>query len=288
MTTILDAALSATVAEAAMKFREAGCSIIPVQGKQPAMGLKNWKVFTHQLPPMSLVRQWTANKYVTGIGLIGGAVSGGLVLLDIDSMDACDEFEANFPDLLTTLTVRSGSGRGRHYYFYAHALPGNAWRAGCELRCEGAYVVAPPSIHASSGLPYRVERLYEPLRVFSLATVRKWILERGGGAAAVTPKPARTDSGIRNASAYGSKALLDQASIVAHATEGMGNRTLYLAALKMGSLIASGHLTQTMVEIELEAAAAGLSARDGVEATRNTIQSGLRTGMGNPRPEKVG
>jgi hypothetical protein len=222
MTSILDAATSATIAEAAMKYIDAGCSIIPLDGKKPASSIKNWTVFARQQPPRGLVAHWLRSGIMrAGIGLIGGAVSGGLVLLDVDSMAACAEFEATFPNLVDTLTVRSGSGRGKHYYFYAHRLPGNAYRGGVELRCTGAYVVAPPSIHPVSGQPYRVECQSDVRRVYGMASVRKWILERGGGAMAVTPKPARIDSGIRDATAYGRKALLDQAAIVAAAREGV-------------------------------------------------------------------
>lgn len=280
MTSILDAASSATIAEAAMKYLEAACSIVPVTGKKPAVALAP---LIRQQPPRTLVRHWLAVGTMKGIGVLGGAVSGGLVLLDVDSMDACGEFEATFPALIDTLTVRSGSGRGKHYYFYAHRLPGNAYRGGIEMRCTGAYVVAPPSVHPTSGQPYRVERFAEVRRVYSMASVRRWILERGGGGAAAAPRRAPTPlpPQARDSSAYGRAALMGECAAVRTAAEGQGNNTLYKAALKLGTLVADGKIERLTVEIELENSASALSERDGVEATRRTIQSGLRTGMNN-------
>lgn len=288
MTSILDAATSATVADAAYAYLEAGCSIIPLHGKQPAPGLK-WQRWTQELPTAAHVQSWLKSGMMRGIGLIAGPVSGGLVLLDIDSIAACVEFETTFPVYQPTLTVRSGSGRGKHYYFYSHILPFNAYHNGVELRAAGAYVVAPPSLHPVSSEAYRVERFASVRRVYGLASVRRWILERGnGGAAKVAPRRPTALPAAKDSSAYGRAALRGECAAVAHAPEGTANKTLYRAALKLGSLVAAGKIGQSEVEIELEAAASALSARDGLEATRRTIASGLRTGLGNPRPEKVG
>lgn len=279
---ILEAANQPTVAEAAFKYLEAGCSIIPVNGKRPA--LPAWDEFKHFRPSGPRVGYWLRSGRMSGIGLVCGVVSGGLVVIDVDSQEACAEFESKFPRILDTLTVISGSGRGKHYYYKCHIMPSNAWRNGVELRSDGAYVVAPPSIHPVSHEPYRLANTYDVKQVGSLEPVRRWILERGGGGNAPTPTPPNGGGvGVRNSSRYGSAALKDEASKVAHAKEGDGNNTLYRAALRCGSLIASGHLSQSDAERELEAAAAALSDRDGVEATRRTIASGLRRGGGSPR-----
>lgn len=286
---ILEAANQPTIAEAAFKYLEAGCSIIPVNGKRPA--LPAWDEFKHFRPSGPRVGYWLRSGRMSGIGLVCGVVSGGLVVIDVDSQEACAEFESKFPRILDTLTVISGSGRGKHYYYKCHIMPSNAWRSGVELRSDGAYVVAPPSIHPVSGEPYRVANSCDVKQVGSLEPVRRWILERGGGGNVAKPAPIGGNPShfaVRNSSAYGRAVLNDEVSKINHAKEGEGNNTLYRAALKCGSLIASGHLSQAEAERELEAAAAALSARDGVEATRRTIASGLKRGGGSPwKPRSV-
>ncbi len=84
-------------------------------------------------------------------------------------------------------------------------------------------------------------------------------------------------------SAYGLAALNAESAAVRMAPEGTANATLYRASLKLGSLIASGVLGRAQVEAALEAAAAALTTRDGLTATRRTIASGLNTGIQSPR-----
>lgn len=277
---ILDAATSPTVGEAAYGYIEAGCSIIPVQGK---VAVGSWREYQFKRPTSIKVSQWLRSRQMSGIGLVCGEVSGGLVVIDVDSRAACIEFEAEFPMLTDTLTIRSGSGRGNHYYFYAvDILPANTWRDGVELRANKAYVVAPPSLHPVSGLAYCVVRAAAVRKTNLLVEVRRWIAWRGVASAPIPTSPAPMSS----KNAYGQAALAGECDRVRAAPEGSANTALYRAALKMGSLIASGVLAQGEVEAALEGAAAELSRRDGLNATRRTIAGGMRIGMGSPRPVK--
>jgi hypothetical protein len=244
--------------------------------------------YTKQPPTARQLSWWLQRPTCTGIALICGYVSGGLVVLDVDSQEGCTEFEAAFPSLLQTLQVRSGSGRGKHYYFYSRFLPPTTVGIGMELRSDGAYVVAPPSIHPGSGEPYRVARYGNVQSVLDLEDLRRWIIGRSGGAVASPrqrPPALPPGTAVAGATKLGLAALAGEVAYVRSATSHVNN-ALYRAALKMGSLIASGQIPQSHVEAELEAAAAGLSARDGIEATRLTIESGLKVGLRNPR--KVG
>lgn len=281
MTTLLEAASSFTITDAAHTYLLAGASIIPLTGKKPSIV---WRRYTHERASQFTAKYWLRSGKMSNIGLVCGAVSGGLVVIDVDSIGACAEFEAAFPDLTHTLTIRSGSGRGKHYYYYAaDIIPANTWRNGVELRSNGAYVVAPPSRHVSSGLAWCVVRGADVLRTNRLVEVWRWISERALPAPAL---PTPSGAPVVSKSAYGRNALADEAGKVRGAAEGTANATLYRAALKMGSLIASGLLTQGEVESALELAAAELTRRDGIQATRRTIASGLRIGMGSPRTVK--
>lgn len=286
MTTILEAITQPTLTRAAFSLVSAGCSILPTRGKRPA--IKNWQYLNQQLPPMQRVQHWINYRILCGIGLICGEVSGNLAVLDVDSMDACTEFEAAFPRLADTLTVRSGSGRGRHYYFYSDILPANAWLAGVELRTSGAYVIAPPTIHPC-GNPYVVENAVNPRRVANLDTLREWVVER---AARIEPAPRPNRNAIftaiRSGSAYGRAALTSECIAVRMAPVGSRNKTLYIAALKAGSLISSGHLERLEVESQLESAAAALVEDDGQRAVQKTIKSGIEKGLANGNTRRVG
>ena len=179
------------------------------------------------------------------------------------------------------MTIRSGSGRGRHYYFYADQLPINTWLQGVELRADGAYVVAAPSPH-NSGHRYVVERPYNVKRVKDLEDVRDWIQHRAGMFFVNMPKPKPSYPTVRDGSRYGRAALTSECISVRSAVEGFRNHTLYRAALKMGTLINAGHLSKSEVEYQLEAAAFALAESDGIDTVRRTIQSGLVIGMSNP------
>lgn len=286
MKTILDAATNPTLRGAAFDYVEAGCSIIPTQSKKPN-GVR-WEIYQHRRARNGEVNYWFSSGKMGGIGLVCGEVSGNLVVLDVDNMNACREFERSFPLLKETLTIRSGSYRGRHYYFYADTLPLNTWLQGVELRADGAYVVAPPSMHPC-GNRYCVEVPFPVRRVANLEDVRDWIMHR---ADALTPTPRANPKpaypAIRDATAYGRAALTSECISVRTAPAGTRNNTLFRAALKMGTLINAGHLTKSEVEYQLETAAIGLSQSDGLETTQRTIQSGILKGMANPNTRRVG
>lgn len=283
MNNILYAATREKIEDAAYAFLAANVSIIPCAGKRPALA---WEEFKYKRATPARVSFWLASGRLTNIGVVCGVVSGGLVVIDIDSREACIEFEQTFPALLDTLTVISGSQRGKHYYFYTHVMPSNTWRNGVELRSDGAYVIAPPSLHPGSGLAYCVDRPFAPKRVLTLEPVRQWILSRGGGSAPLpVPKRPMPSGGQPShiKSKYGQAALLAECEAVGLASQGTANTQLYRSALKLGSLVAAGHLTQSEVETALESAASTLSARDGVNATRRTIASAFKVSLNSPR-----
>ena len=81
--------------------------------------------------------------------------------------------------------------------------------------------------------------------------------------------------------AYSVKALVDELYDVANAPEGTRNHTLNNAALKLGTLVAAGGLTQLeVIQPLLDAAISnGLSESEAVATTR----SGYEFGLLNPR-----
>jgi hypothetical protein len=100
-----------------------------------------------------------------------------LIGVDVDPRSGgdaslCDLVEAHGDDWLETFTVRTGS-LGNHFIF---RLPGGVQphRAklapGIDLKAEGGYLVAPPSVHSSG-------RLYEVERNEYIAEAPAWMVE---------------------------------------------------------------------------------------------------------------
>lgn len=99
------------------------------------------------------IRKWWAEWPDANIGIATGAVSG-LVVLDVDG----EEGRATVKGLELPISPLAETGRGRHVYF---AHPGKpvqnqqkgGWFSrkypGLDIRGDGGYVVAPPSVHAT-------------------------------------------------------------------------------------------------------------------------------------------
>ncbi|MEU7907937.1 bifunctional DNA primase/polymerase [Actinoplanes sp. NPDC049118] len=175
------------------------------------------------------------------------------------------------PELMPpTRCVRTGSG-GWHLY-YRH--PGGTLAAklhghpGIDIKADGGYVVAPPSIHPGTGQPYRrvgdrpVNEMPPPL-----VAVCRPIAPPDAPAATVTPlTPGR---GISSPAAL----LAAHLDAVARAPEGRRRNVLYGAARGVARMVAAGALTAPDAHAALYAAGrqAGQSDRD----TRAAITGGF-------------
>lgn len=129
---------------AAKAFLARGWSVLPVNSaKKPA--ITDWKPL--QTIPMAAGEIDTAfsGPDVRGVGVVCGPVSGDLWVRDFDDAGAYQDWADEHPELAAKLpTVRTHRG----YHLYG-CWPGVRTRK-CEdgeLRSQGAYVVAPPSVH---------------------------------------------------------------------------------------------------------------------------------------------
>jgi hypothetical protein len=146
-----------SINEAIHQYLERGWSIIPIrtEDKRP---LVRWEEFQHRRPSEAKAHGWLRQWPEAGVGVVTGPISG-LVVVDVDAGHGGDEslekLEREHGALPTTVECRTGGG-GRHLYF---AHPGGLVRSkvglapGIDIRADGGYVVAPPSLHAS-GLRY--------------------------------------------------------------------------------------------------------------------------------------
>jgi len=158
----------------------------------------------------SQIEQWFARWPDANIGILTGQTSG-LVVLDVDGEDgkaslrALTAAHAPLPKTLCVKTGRAGSDgrrKGCHYYFRspAEAIIRNSagiLGKGLDVRGEGGYVVAPPSLH-SSGLLYEWLAPEQPL-----ADLPVWLFAKLSEAKSVSeplkPKAGEIQEGSRNA-----------------------------------------------------------------------------------------
>ena len=282
--------------DAAVRYANAGISVIPARGKMPSVSF--WKPAQTKCASIAQIQAWNAQGLFQNLAVVCGQVSGGLVIIDCDGIEAIKLFKAQFPALANnTLAVTSGSRRGAHYWFYTpiHTPTTKAMNipnvGNIELRSDGTYTIAPPSIHPDTNLAYIVRRSVKPLRV-SLAPVVSWIESIKPGkmsrAAAKNQAAGSNSSGITNRIAYGLAALGSEIAALKLVKDGQ-NEAIYNACLKLGSHVKDGNLAQHHAEMAIYNAARdiGYIARDGETHLWSTIRSGFNTGMGNSRDENT-
>jgi len=140
----------------ALEYLKLGLSVIPLQPREKRPLIK-WKQYQQRLPTEDEVRKWFSKWPNANIGIVCGRVSGNLLVLDFDSEDLYKQFMEQafaftnlYNKLKETWIVRTG--KGVHIYFRVKDVtPPTKLRlkGGIDLKGEGGYVVAPPSIHPS-------------------------------------------------------------------------------------------------------------------------------------------
>ena len=271
------------VFDAALRYVQNGYSIVPCVGKKASVP---WADFCEGRATPAQVNRWHNAGLLENVAIIGGAVSGNLVIVDLDGDEAVGRFADAFPSLMDTYTVISGSGHGAHLYLRASILPKSKRTTGLEwgnveLRADGCYVVAPPSIHPNTNRPYIVSNRVPIKRVTSLVLLANWIDAQN--ASKRTAPTHSTERPAIDSSKWALAALEAESAAVRTAPAGARNHTLNRAAYKLGQLVGAGKLNQSEVETVLLAAAESLARDDGEITVVRTIRSGLNAGIANPR-----
>jgi hypothetical protein len=182
---------------AALRYAGRGWSVLPVysvQGPRCACGSEacgspgKHPRTQHGLKDATAdeatIRAWWRQCPETNVGIATGAVSG-IVVLDVDPRHDGDcslwELENRHAKIPHTVEALTGGG-GRHILF-GHPLNGAVVRnvaalgglPGLDVRGDGGYIVAPPSIHRS-GRSYEWEVSSHPDEV-PLAPTPRWLLD---------------------------------------------------------------------------------------------------------------
>ncbi len=146
-----------SILDQARNYLERGFSLIPLgRNKRPV--ITSWLEFQERRPTKEEVEEWFGNGAANNIGIVTGKISG-LTVVDLDTPEAVQfALIHNFPG-----TPAVKSGKGFHAYFqYREGIRNFQKRddlPGIDLRGDGGYIMAPPSIHENgriySWLPNR-------------------------------------------------------------------------------------------------------------------------------------
>jgi len=248
--------------EDALTLALGGWQVLPLRGKTPttAHGVKDATTDAAQ------IERWWAGGAEHNIGI---RVPSSLLVIDIDpqnggSLAALTEAAGGW--LPPTLTTHSGRGTGgRHLWFMHPGGPVSSRRlpgSGIDVKTNTGYVVAPPSVHPATGMPYRWEGdmpAHMPAQLVEL-------LRPEPARPARMPRPSR---GGAHADVYAQKAAY-LAGYVQSAPEGTRNARLFWAACEA---LRDGHPAETFDLLEGAALVAGLSEREAAA----TIASARRT-----------
>jgi hypothetical protein len=167
--------------EAALEYAARGFRVHPLRdaGKEPRV--KAWPERATTEAPK--IRRWWSEWPEANVGI---ATGDGIAVLDVDPRNGGDEtleayvYNTNGIGMTTTAEVLTG-GNGRHLYFAAPpGLRSAVLGPGLDLKAEGGYVLAPPSIHPETGKEY----VWHPergalLRQSMLPGLPQWAIHKG-------------------------------------------------------------------------------------------------------------
>jgi hypothetical protein len=199
-----------------------------------------------------------------GLLAIRTGTASGLAVIDIDPRNG-----GRADPALMTPTAAVATGGGGWHLYYRHpgstlpaVLPGHP---GIDVKADGGYTVAPPSVHPGTGRPYRwagdrpVSEMPPALRA-ALTPPQPPALPASPLQALTAPLRAAGAGGISSPAAL----LTAHLSAVRRAPEGRRRHTLYGAARGVARMVTAGAITEADAITVLTAAghAAAQTDRD--------------------------
>lgn len=271
---------------AALEYARRGLPVFPCSIQKKPLTKHGFKDATTD---EQTIQQWWSKAPKSSIGIATGSPSG-LLVVDVDLPDGPDslsKLEEEHRPLPVTLEQRTGSG-GRHLIFknpVGVTIKNSAGKIGLNLdiRCEGGYIIAPPSRGWNSKAECETGTQYEWVNDLPIAEAPGWLIDM----LRVEKKPDRkakerpATPGHGTSSPYGLAAVEQEIAILASTPEGKRNEQLNKTAFALAQLVAGGELDWERVESELLMAAERIGLSE--EEARNTIASGMEAGYKEPR-----
>lgn len=172
-----------TTLEHALAYYDAGFNVMPLQGKRPVMA--SWDALKDTRSDRNRVEAYFTRNPDSNIGIICGVVSN-LTVVDFDVKaykDKPQQLEAAKQAFLreyrSPLTVKTGGGGYHAYFQYAKGSKNHtALQVGAlslDVKTQGGYVAAPPSIHPDTAMPY--QWLQEDMDISMIAEIMDMLPE---------------------------------------------------------------------------------------------------------------
>lgn len=232
-----------------------------------------------------VITAWWQQSRNANIGIATGAASG-IWVLDIDGAEGEESLltlvastNASLPATVISCTPRGG----RHIWFtWPSAGPeirnsAGKLGTGIDVRGEGGYVLAPPSIGAND-----IGYTWSANCARSIAPAPDWLLRLvappPAPPRAITPPPP-----CRNLDAYVTRAVNGELGRLDTAGIGQRNHTLNRSAFALAQLVKAGALPEPWYRATLESKALAIGL--GLVETRKTIDSAFAAAQPRALPE---
>ena len=134
----------------AQKYVSKGFSVIPIRKGDKKPALSSWKKYQTRRPTEVELVDW----FLSGennIAIVTGEISG-IAVLDFDSVESFERAKAM--GLTDTPIVKTGKVYHAYYCYQAgiRNSQGNPDIKNIDVRGEGGYIIAPPSVHPSGAV----------------------------------------------------------------------------------------------------------------------------------------
>ena len=148
--------------DAALQYIDMGMSVV-VLGKESKETITRWTPngLLDATRDKAVAEEWWTLTPKCNIGVVCGAASGGIVIIDVDCKDGIDgyenmrDWEREHGEMPETAICCTPTG-GYHLYYRAdrEVRPSVNKSLGIDVRGDGSYAVLPPSVHPDTKTEY--------------------------------------------------------------------------------------------------------------------------------------
>lgn len=139
----------------ALRYLSLGYSVFPLHMKSKIPAIE-WAKYQRQKPTVDQLTEWFSVD--RNLAIVTGQISG-LVVLDVDTTKGgvMESLKERFP---TDMVVKTGKGFHLYYQYPGFHVDNRVnMMPGVDVRGDGGYVVAPPSIHPDGSVYKWLEQI---------------------------------------------------------------------------------------------------------------------------------
>lgn len=148
--------------EQALAYAALGYSVIPCRPGTKRPAIETWMEYQVRHATEDEIRQWWGEWPDANVAIVTGAISN-LTVIDVDGDVGLASMRTIIDQISLTQVIKTPHGWHLYYEYNPLTHTGVGFLPGIDLRADGGYVIAPPSV--VDGQPYwvRSDRLIVPL-----------------------------------------------------------------------------------------------------------------------------